>query len=216
MVRDLVTLTDPQSPAAEAYRTLRTNLQFATRDVELRLVMVTAPTTEDAATVVANLAVTVAQTGRQVTVVEADLRQPRLHEIFGVSNARGLVDAVRADDPVAALSPLPTEVPGLHIIPAGPRPLSPADVLDSKGLRQIWQVLRDRSDMTFVHAPPVLAVADALILAPDMDGVLLVVQAGHTRRQHALEAKQRLERVQARLLGVVLIDAPYDKTTLIY
>lgn len=215
-MQDLVILKDPQSPAAEAYRTLRTNLEFATQEGELRLVLVTAPSAEDSAIVVANLAVTMAQTGRQVTVVEANLRHPRLHDVFGVSNARGLADAVRAEDPVASLPLLSTGVHGLSLVPAGPRPLSPADVLDSKGLRQIWEALRERSDIVLVHAPPVLAVADALILAPRMDGVLLVVQAGQTRRQHALQAKERLQRVRARLLGVVLLDAPYDKTTLVY
>ncbi len=216
MTRPLITLHDPQSPTAEAYRTLRTNLEFATWDVPLHTVLFTAPSTEDAATVVANLAVTVAQTGRTVVVVEADLRQPRLPEIFGVSNARGLTDAVRAEEPTADLPLVSTDVSGLWVLPAGPRPVSPADVLDSKAMRTIWTTLRDRADMVLVHAPSVLAVADALILAPHMDGVLLVVQAGHTRRQHALQAKERLERVRARLLGAVLVDAPYDKTMLMY
>jgi len=125
-----------------------------------------------------------------------------------VSNARGLTDAVRAEEPTADLPLLSTDVSGLFVLPAGPRPVSPADVLDSKAMRAIWATLRDRADMVLVHAPSVLAVADALILAPHM--------AGHTRRQHALQAKERLERVRARLLGVVLVDAPYDKTMLMY
>ncbi len=216
MTRPLVTLHDPQSPAAEAYRTLRTNLEFATWDVDLHTILFTAPSTEDTATVVANLAVTVAQTGRTVVAVEADLRHPRLPELFGVEAARGLSDAVQAEDPTADLPLVATQVSGLSLLPPGPRPISPADVLDSKAMRAIWGALREQADMVLVHAPSVLAVADPLILAPHMDGVLLVVQAGHTRRQHALQAKERLERVRARLLGVVLLDAPYDKTMLMY
>ncbi len=214
MALNLVTLTDPQSPVAEAYRTLRTNLEFAGLDQPLKAVLFTAPTAEeDTATTVANLAVTVAQTERDVVVVDANLRQPRLHEIFGLSNDHGLTDMVKADRPFDAPPILATEIPHLSLIPAGPAPLSPADVLDSKRLLGIWDGLRERFDMVLVNTPPVLAVADAAILAPRMDGVLLVLRAGYTRRQHALAAKERLERVRARLLGAVLLDAPYDKTT---
>ena len=212
----LITLKDPQSPIAEAYRTLRTNLEFMGLDRPLHTVLFTAPSGEDAAIPLANLAVTVAQTGRTVVAVDANLRHPRLHTLFGVPNTPGLTDAVRAPDPMADLPLQATEVEGLWVLPSGPKPVSPADVLDSKAMRAIWQGLRDRYDMVLVHAPPVLAVADAAILAPHMDGVLLVLQAGHSRRQHALQAKERLERVRARLLGVVLVDAPYDKTMLAY
>ncbi len=214
MTLDLITLTDPQSPAAEAYRTLRTNLEFAGLDQPVRAVLFTAPTAEvDTATTVANLAVTIAQTERDVLVVDANLRQPRLHAVFGLENTRGLTDMVAADAPFDGPPIQQTEVPHLHVLPAGPTPLSPADVLDSKRLLGIWEGLRERFDMVLVNAPPVLAVADAAILAPRMDGVLLVLRAGHTRRQHALAAKERLERVRARLLGAVLLDAPYDKST---
>ncbi len=212
MSLNLITLTDPQSPAAEAYRALRTNLEFAGLDSPLKAVLFTAPTAEeDTATTVANLAVTIAQTERDVVVVDANLRQPRLHEIFGLSNEHGLTDMVKEARPFDAPPILATEVPHLSLIPAGPAPLSPADVLDSKRLLGIWEGLRERFDMVLVNTPPILAVTDAAILAPRMDGVLLVLRAGHTRRQHALAAKERLERVRARLLGAVLLDAPYDK-----
>lgn len=212
MSLDLITLTDPQSPAAEAYRTLRTNLEFAGLDRPVRAVLFTAPTAEeDTATTVANLAVTIAQTERDVVVVDANLRRPRVHALFDLDNDHGLTDMVKAAEPFERPPILETEVPHLFVLPAGPSPVSPADVLDSKRLLGIWDGLRERFDMVLVNTPPVLAVADAAILAPRMDGVLLVLRAGHTRRQHALAAKERLERVRARLLGAVLLDAPVDK-----
>ncbi len=212
MTLNLITLTDPQSPVSEAYRSLRTNLEFAGQNGSIHTVLFTAPSAEeDTATTVANLAVTVAQTERTVLVIDADLRHPRLHEIFQVPNDRGLTNMVKSEEPFTSPPFYETDVPGLYVLPAGEKPVSPADVLDSKRLLGIWQELRRRFDMVLVNTPPVLAVADAAILAPRMDGVLLVLRAGHTKRQHAIAAKERLARVKANLLGVVLLDAPYDK-----
>lgn len=217
MTGDLITLTDPRSPVAEAYRTLRTNLEFSSLDTPLHTVLFTSPSAEvDTATAVANLAVTVAQTGRTVIVVEADLRRPQVHALFGLSNQRGLTDMVRVQDPLADPPLQTTEVAGLLVLASGPSPLSPADVLDSKRMDVIWQGLRERSDMILVNAPPVLAVADAAILAPKMDAVLLVLGAGRTKREHALRARARLEQVRARVLGAVLLDAPYDSALQAY
>jgi len=217
MALNLIALTDPQSPVAEAYRTLRTNLEFAAAEAPVHTVLFTAPSRdEDTPTAVANLAVTVAQTGRQVLAVDADLRHPRLHTLLGVDNERGLTDMVQAGDASAEPPYQKTEVPGLFVLAAGPSVLSPADILDSKRMLAIWQELRQQFDMVLVNTPPVLAVADAAILAPRVDGVVLVLRAGTTRRAHALQAKERLERVRARLLGVVLMDAPYDKAVQTY
>ncbi len=212
MSLDLVAITAPQSPEAEAYRTLRTNLEFAVEDRPLRVVVFTSPgRVEDTAEVVANLAVTFAQTGHRVLAVEADLRRPRLHRLLGVSDAPGLTEMVQAREAPDAGFLYATEVSGLYVLPAGSPPVSPADVLDSKWLTQIWDLLREQFDMVLVNTPPVVAVADAAILAPRADGVILVLKAGATKRSHALQAKERLERVRAHILGTVLLDAPYDK-----
>ncbi len=212
MSMDLIAITAPQSPAAEAYRTLRTNLEFVNPDAPPQMIVFTAPSREeDTAHVVANLAVTIAQTGRRVLAVEGDLRHPRLHEVFGVPSTPGITEMVqRQEDPDAGFIHT-TEVAGLHLLPAGALPSSPADILDSKWLTQVWQTLRDMFDVLLVNTPPVLAVADAAILAPRADGVILVLKAGTTKRSHALQAKERLARVRANLLGTVLLDAPYDK-----
>ncbi|NPA91974.1 MAG: CpsD/CapB family tyrosine-protein kinase [Chloroflexi bacterium] len=216
MTLPLIALTHPQSPAAEAYRALRTNLEFARPDAPIRLVVFTSPSrAEDTADVVANLAVTVAQTGRRVLAVDADLRRPRLHDLFQVPDHPGLTEMVEAREQGESYG-RETVVPGLWVLPAGHIPSNPADILDSKWLTDVWPGLRSAFDMVLINTPPVLAVADAAILAPRVDGVVLVLKAGTTKRSHALQAKERLERVGALLLGTVLVDAPYDKAVQSY
>jgi capsular exopolysaccharide synthesis family protein len=201
---DLVMITAPRSPAAEAYRTLRTNVQFATLDQPLRTLLVaSAAPGEGAPAVAANLAVAFAQTGRQVALVDADLRRPSLDTLFGVAPGRGLTDAVLADEvetpPLSA-----TAAAGVALLPAGTLPPNPAELLGSQRARRLLDALVARHDLVILTAPPVTAVADAAVLAPQVDGVLLVLAAGKTRRETAVRAKEQLAHVQARILGVVL------------
>lgn len=202
---ELVTLTEPQSAATEAYRTLRTNLAFNHPERSLRSVLVTSPTAaEDRATVAANLAVVTASAGRTVVALDADLRRPALHTLFGVANDRGLAQALAGDGAPALLA---TAVPTLRILPAGPTPADPASLLDGPATARLLDDLRAEADVVIVCAPPVLAVADAAVLAPLVDGVVLVVASGRSRRDDARAAREALDRVGARVLGVVLTDA---------
>jgi len=214
---DLITLTDPRSPVSEAYRTLRTTLEFSGLEQPLQTVLFTAPSPdEDTATTVVNLAITVAQTGRTVIVVDADLRRPQVHTLLGVNETPGLTEMVRAEAPFDEPVWQGTDIANLFVLTSGSSPASPADVLDSKGMDAIWQGLRERFDMVLINTPPVLAVTDAAILASRVDGVLLVLRAGHTKREHARRAQERLQRVQAPVLGAVLLDAPYDGSVQAY
>ena len=204
---DLITLTDPRSPATEAYRTLRTNLTFAALDNPIETLIVTsAAPGEQKSTVLANLAVTMAQGERRVLLVDADLRRPSLHETFEVSNDRGLttmiVEESALDDPPLAK----TGVENLWLLPSGPLPPNPADILGSRKMEQVI------ADVVLFDAPPVVAVTDAVVLGTKVDGVLLVVNAGRTRREHAERAKELLERVHVRIIGAVLNDAPLGIT----
>ncbi len=207
----LVTLTHPRSPAAEAYRTLRTNLTFAGLDKPIRSLIVTsAAPGEGKSTTLANLAVTMAQGDRRTILVDADLRRPSLHRIFGLPNEPGLTtmfvdEASRTDPPL-----LETGVEHLWLLPSGPLPPNPADLLGSRPMEEIIASLLERADFLLFDAPPVIAVTDAVVLSTRVDGVLLVVQAGRSRREHVQQAKQLLERVQARLVGAVLTNAPSD------
>jgi len=211
---NLITLTNPRSPAAEAYRTLRTNLTFFAaldRPVETLIVTSAAPD-EDKSTVLANIAVTMAQGERRTILVDADLRRPRLHEMFGSTNDQGLtnmiVEETALDDPPLAT----TEVENLWLLPSGPLPPNPADILGSRKMEQVIEALKAHADIVLFDAPPVVAVTDAAVLGTKVDGVLLVVCAGRTRREHAQRAKELLERVHVRIVGAVLNDAPRGVT----
>jgi capsular exopolysaccharide synthesis family protein len=211
---DLITLTNPRSPAAEAYRTLRTNLTFfAALDKPIETLIVTSATQdEDKSTVLANIAVTMAQGERRTILVDADLRRPCLHEMFGSANDQGLtnmiVEEAALDDPPLAAA----GVDNLWLLPSGPLPPNPADILGSRKMEQVIAALKARADIVLFDAPPVVAVTDAAVLGTKVDGVLLVVCAGRTRREHAQQAKELLERVHVRIVGAVLNDAPRGVT----
>ena len=210
---DLITLTNPRSPAAEAYRTLRTNLTFAALDEPIETLVVTSATPgEDRSTVVANLAVTMAQGERRIILVDGDLHRPELHEIFGVANDRGLttmiVEEAALDDPPL----MDVGVDNLWLVPSGPLPPNPADILGSRKMEAAIATLKSRADVVLFDAPPVIAVTDAAVLGTKVDGVLLVVRAGRTRREHAQRAKELLERAHVRIVGAVLNDAPLGIT----
>ncbi|HEC33363.1 MAG TPA: polysaccharide biosynthesis tyrosine autokinase [Chloroflexi bacterium] len=211
MSHRLITLTDPRSPAAEAYRALRTNLTFAALDKPLETLVITSATPgEGKSTTLANLAVTMAQGERRTIMVDADLRRPSLHEIFGVSNGRGLttmfVEPEALENPPLA----ETGVEGLLLLPSGPLPPNPADLLGSRRMEEVIATLRKRADILLLDAPPVVAVTDSAVLGTKVDGVLLVVSSGRTRRDHAQRARELLERVHVRVVGAVLTNAPLD------
>ena len=206
----LVTLADPRSPAAEAYRTLRTNVIFSGLDKPLSTLLVTSPAAEEGkSTTLANLAVTMAQGGRTTILVDCDLRRPCLHELFGVPAAPGLSDAIL--NKVEAPALLPTEVEGLSLLPAGQLPSSPADLLGSRRMESLVTNLKSRADFVLFDAPPVIAVTDAALLASLLDGVLLVVSAGQTRRDDAQQAKALLQKINVRIVGTVLTNAAVDR-----
>jgi capsular exopolysaccharide synthesis family protein len=206
----LVTLAEPRSPMAEAYRTLRTNVMLSGLDKPLSTLLVTSPSPEEGkSTTLANLAVTMAQGGRTTILVDCDLRRPHLHEIFGVPLQPGLSQAIldKVDEPVLVR----TEVEGLSLLPAGDLPASPADLLGSRRMEALIANLKTRADFVLFDAPPVIAVTDAALLASRLDGVLLVVSAGQTRREHALQAKALLEKINVRIVGTVLTNAVVDR-----
>ncbi len=218
---DLITLTDPRSPASEAYRTLRTNLEFSSLDHPLQSLLVTSPAAQsDKSLTCANLAVIMAEGGRQVILVDADMRRPTLHQVFGVENAVGLSDAIRqADDlstdgppseaqPVLALQE--TGVDGVRLLTSGQLSQNPAVLLGSPNMDRLVAYLAEQADLVLYDAPPVLAVTDAALLAARVDGTLLVVRAGGTRREHVERAKDLLARVNAHLVGAALTNASLD------
>ncbi len=199
----LVAARSPQSQAAEAYRTLRTNIQFSSLDRDLRTLLVTsAGPSEGKSTVLANLAITIAESGRRVIAADCDLRRPGLHRLFGLRETPGLTTMLLEGDADPPLQT--TAVPHLRVLASGPLPPNPAELLASERMAGVISRLAEHADLVLFDSPPVAAVSDAAVLAARVDGVLLVVDAGRTRRDTARQAKEQLERVGARLLGVVL------------
>ena len=209
----IVTLSDPTSPAAEAYRALCINLEFASVDRLLRTMLVTSSgPDEDKSVALASLAVAMAEGDRKVLLVDADLRRPSQHELFGLSNERGLSDTFRSED---ALSDPPIQAVAnstLKVLTSGPLPPIPSQLLAARRMDEVISRLVARADVVLFDAPPLAAATDAALLASKVDGVLLVVKAGYTRREHLRAAKDRLDKVNAWLLGAVLLNAPFDSS----
>jgi non-specific protein-tyrosine kinase len=209
----LVTLADPRSAAAEAYRTLRTNLMFSSVENPIHTLLVSSPAeSEGKSTILANLAVTFAQGGHKTIIVDSDLRRPSQHDIWGIPNERGLTTMMLEDSALSSPPLVATKVENLQILPAGPQPPNPADVLGSQRMGEIIGLLKARASYILFDSPPVLAVTDAALLGSKLDGVLLVVRSGHTRRDHAARARQALEQVHVRIVGAVLSNAPREST----
>jgi capsular exopolysaccharide synthesis family protein len=207
----LITVADPRSPVSEAYRTLRTNLDFSSLDKPIKTMLVTSAGPEEGkSTVLANLAVTTAQTGRKVILVDCDLRRPSLHDIFDLKNDRGLTTMVVNDAAMESPPLQDTDVQGLQLVSSGPLPPNPSELLGSRRMEEIIAALLERADVVLFDAPPVVAVTDAAVLSTKVDGVLLVINAGGTKRDYARAAKARLEKVNANLLGAVLNNVKFD------
>ena len=208
---NLITLTDPRSPVSEAYRTLRTNLSFYSIDKPIRSLVVTSPApNEGKSTTIANLAVTMAQSGRRTVLMDCDLRRPSLHEIFRVGNDAGVTTMVL--DPEQEPMLQETGVDNLSLLPSGPQPPNPADLLGSRQVDRVIERLSAEADIVLIDAPPVIGVTDAVVLGAKVDGVLLVISAGETRRDHAERAKELLEKANVRIIGATLTNAPRETT----
>jgi len=201
----LVVSKYPRSPVAEAYRMLRTNLRFDDGERPLRTLMVTSASPQEGKSITAaNLAAVLAQSGKRVVLVDADMRRPSQHHIFDLDNRLGLATILEGGDTSLADVLQATSVIGLSVLPSGPLPASPAELLGSKRMMDLTELLGEYADAVIFDSPPVMAVADATILAARMDGTLLVVDSGSTRRGPVQRTKEALTAVGARLLGVAM------------
>lgn len=201
----LAALLQPRSGVTEAYRTLRSNVEFAAVDAPLRSLLVTSAMPAEGKTVTAaNLAVVFAQAGRRVLLVDADLRQPGVHRIFDVANSHGLTTLLRREDVALDAVAHRTEQEGLRIVTTGPLPPNPAELLGSHRMRAVLERLGGDADLVIVDSPPLRAVADSAILSSFLDGTLLVIEAGRSRRRALRMAREALERAGAKVVGVVL------------
>lgn len=213
----LITVSHPRSPISEAYRVLRTGIQFSSVDApEHSIIMVTSPNpSEGKSLTVGNLGVVMAQAGKNVLIIDADLRRPRQHQVFGVSKNQGLTNLMLEynvnESEAATLSVFKkfiqkpkSVVHGLHVLPSGPIPPNPSELLGSAKMRALLKKLSSQFDMVILDSPPALAVTDAVLMSPQTDGVLVVLDAGKTKKAHLEQVNELLNEVGARVLGTVL------------
>jgi capsular exopolysaccharide synthesis family protein len=202
--RKLITALDPKSPISEQYRTIRTNIQFSSVDREIRSILVTSSgQSEGKSITVANLAVTFAQQGKKVLLVDADLRKPTIHHLFNEANIYGFTNVLTRQMSLECAVKA-VEVANLFVLTSGPIPPNPAELLSSKAMEQFFAQANDQYDVVLFDTPPVIAVTDAQILANKCDGTILVVYSGKTEKELAVKANELLQSAKGKLLGVVL------------
>ena len=202
--RDLAVFKDPTSLAAEACRSIRTNMMFISAQKEFTLFSVTSPGPQDGKTTVAiNLAVTMAQAGARVLLVDTDMRKPRIHKSFDLKSDKG-ISSVMAGDLQLKDAICKSDVPNLDVLPCGPMPPNPAELLHTERFRQILAECRAGYDRVVLDSPPIAPVTDPAIIGSITDGVVLVLRAGHTTREAAQFARRQLGDAGARILGLVM------------
>ncbi len=207
--RHLALIEDPGSNASEAYRTLRTAIQFLSIDEPKHVIGITSSVPDEGkTTAVANLAVSFARAGQRVIVVSCDLRRPHVHQFFGIDNGTGLTSVLIREAPLReAVRAIDGET-RLRLVPSGPVPPNPAEILSLDRVRQVIDVLAANSDVVLLDCPPVLPVTDALLLSRLVDGMLVLASARSTSRRDLRRTIQLLQQVEAPVLGVILNRVP--------
>ncbi|MBT2708667.1 CpsD/CapB family tyrosine-protein kinase [Pseudomonas sp. ISL-84] len=214
--RSLITITEPKAPVSEQFRTVRTNIQFSSVDKEMKSLLVTSSGPgEGKSTTVSNLAVVFAGQDKKVLLVDADLRKPTVHYTFDLNNITGLTNVLTKRTSLdSAYSE--TKVPNLYVMSSGPIPPNPAELLGSKSMLEFLEEAYKEFDLVLFDTPPVLAVADAQILANQCEGSMLVVRSGDTEIEQAAKAKDLLLSTKSKFLGVVLNSKKMEESQYYY
>ncbi|MFC7685270.1 CpsD/CapB family tyrosine-protein kinase [Ureibacillus sp. GCM10028918] len=202
--RKLIADSNPKSIISEQFRTIRTNIKFSIPDQQIQTILVTSSIPgEGKTTNAANLGIVFAQEGKKVLIIDADMRKPTLHHTFEVFNIVGLSN-VLAKHSSLHVTIQNSSIENLHIIPSGPIPPNPSELLSSKTLSEFIDEVKKEFEIVIFDAPPLLSVTDAQILSAKCDGTLFIVNSGTVQKAEVLKAKANLEAVRARILGVVL------------
>ncbi|MBT2571253.1 CpsD/CapB family tyrosine-protein kinase [Planococcus sp. ISL-110] len=210
--RKLIAFTNPKSRVSEQFRTLRTNIHFSSPDGDMRsLVITSASHSEGKSTTASNLAIVFAQEGKRVLFIDADMRKPTMHETFKITNTRGLSN-VLARQIALKVAIQSAEIENLDLLPSGPIPPNPAELLSSHNMDLLFEQALDIYDLLIFDTPPVLSVTDSVILANKCEGTVLVVNSGKTEKEHAIRAKEAITASpKTRLLGVVINNVQIQK-----
>lgn len=209
----LITVMHPKSPISEQFRTLRTNINFMAIDHPIKtLALTSANASEGKSTVTDNLAIVWAQTGQKVLLVDADLRRSTLHRTFNLDNREGLTTILTSRAHTIDLNTIiqPSGIDNLSLLPSGPTPPNPAELLSSQRMKDFLKAARERYDMVIVDVPPMLVVTDTQVISRDLDAVVLVVKQGQTQKLGAKRAVELLKMAHANLLGYVMNDVVSD------
>lgn len=201
---NLITYTNPSSIAAEAFRALRTNLQYSSVDKKLKTIMITSPDEQDGKTVTAsNLAISIANTGSKVLLVDGDLRRPSIHKQFYASSKVGFTNVLLENTSLEESLFELNDIPNLNVLPSGTIPPNPSEILVSNKMKEMMKVFSNNYDMVIIDTPPICFVPDGIIIAGMVDGVILTISAKETNITKAQNAVKALKKVDANILGVV-------------
>lgn len=208
MLNNMIAIKNPKSRAAEAYRTLRTNIQFSSLDDNLKTVLITSSGPgEGKSTVIINLAITMAQSGKKVLLLDCDLRKPTIHKNLGLPNSSGVTNVLIQNKKIEECL-LKVNVENLYILTSGPMPPNPAELLGSKKMKSMIQEFEKFFDIILIDSPPVLAVTDAQILSTLSDGVIILSAYGKSEKPALVKAKELIDKVGGKTIGVVLNKVP--------
>jgi len=214
--RRLLAHNSPKDPVAEQYRTIRTNIQFSGADQDIKsLILTSSGTAEGKSTTASNLAAVYAQQGLKVLLIDADLRKPTVHYTFRLENHAGLTNVLTRQSTLGQ-AVQETEVRDLYVLTSGPIPPNPSELLASHQMEELLKEMKQQFDMVIFDTPPILAVADAQILANQVDASILVVSSGKTEKEAALKAKELLVHAKSKLLGAVLNNRKADSGNYYY
>lgn len=207
--RQIITHDNPKSPISEAYRTLRTNIQFSSIDKDIKTMVITSSGPgEGKSTISVNTAVTMAQADKKVVIIDCDLRKPKLHTFFRMRNGQGLTNVLVEDVDYKEVVNSVEEIESLDLLTAGPIPPNPAELLGSQKMKTFIDEIKEDYDMVILDTPPAGMLTDAVILSSIADGTILVCAVGQANIEAAKSAKALLEKANANILGVVLNKVP--------
>ncbi len=207
----LISHMKPKSTVAEAYKALRTNIQFAAKKRAIKTLLITSTgPKEGKSTTAINLGITIAQAGHKVLLVDTDLRRPVFHKILKVDNTIGITNILESEGelPQAVKS---THIEGLYVLPRGKSTQNPSELLGTKGMEELIDDMKHRYDMVIFDSSPIISVTDPVVLSSRIDGVILIVQTRKFSREIVLNAKRQLAKVNANILGVVINNIDVDK-----
>lgn len=215
---NLITLNEPMSYVTESYKLLRTNLNFKNNNNKYQVMLMTSAGKEEGkSTTICNLAVSFAQSDKRVLLIDADLRRPQVSAIFDINKRKkGLSNMLADAIPIDSLLSKNESLDLLDVLPAGTKPVSPTELLNSEAFETLITNCRAEYDIILIDTPPVLSFADASIVARVVDGVLLVVAANETKKTMVVEAKKNLDKIGATIIGVILTKVQFKKNANFY